>query len=468
MKDFAARARARKLKPHEYQGGTTSVSNLGMYGIKDFTAVINPPQSTILAVGAGEERADRQERQDRSRSGHERDAVLRPSRGRRRARRRADRRVQDADRESGDDGGVRCEPSVEDGGRRRMTRTRRDILKGAAAIGGRGACCAGACWLVAQPSASRNFQAATVRIVVPFPAGATTDMLARLIAQRLSETHGAELRGGERRRRRRLASAPIRSPRPRPTATRCCSTTSRSRPRHRRCCLPSARGTISTISCRSRSAPMCRCCCSPTIRVPAKDLKEFVAYAKTTTDAAVLRLDRARQHPASDGRGAQTRRRHQDGSCAVPRRGAAGHRPDRRPRPVRRRSAVELARARALRPAQGDRRWPPSRSRCRTCRPRASSAFPNLELQGWNGFLAPKGTPEPVVARLSRKSPRPCRASRRAKAHDRCRRRAIGFHAGRDARHAAPQVAQVRPVVEELKLRGAIAMGACRRLAGRG
>ena len=57
MRDLAARARARKLKPEEYQGGTSSVSNLGMYGIKDFTAVINPPQSTILAVGAGEERA---------------------------------------------------------------------------------------------------------------------------------------------------------------------------------------------------------------------------------------------------------------------------------------------------------------------------------------------------------------------------------------------------------------------------
>jgi pyruvate dehydrogenase E2 component (dihydrolipoamide acetyltransferase) len=57
MKDFAARARARKLKPEEYQGGTTAVSNLGMYGIKDFTAVINPPHATILAVGTGEERA---------------------------------------------------------------------------------------------------------------------------------------------------------------------------------------------------------------------------------------------------------------------------------------------------------------------------------------------------------------------------------------------------------------------------
>ena len=57
MKDMAARARGRKLKPHEYQGGTTAVSNLGMYGIKDFTAVINPPHATILAAGAGEERA---------------------------------------------------------------------------------------------------------------------------------------------------------------------------------------------------------------------------------------------------------------------------------------------------------------------------------------------------------------------------------------------------------------------------
>jgi pyruvate dehydrogenase E2 component (dihydrolipoamide acetyltransferase) len=57
MRDLAARARARKLKPQEYQGGTSSVSNLGMFGIKDFTAVINPPQSTILAVGTGEERA---------------------------------------------------------------------------------------------------------------------------------------------------------------------------------------------------------------------------------------------------------------------------------------------------------------------------------------------------------------------------------------------------------------------------
>lgn len=56
MRDLAARARTKKLRPHEFQGGATSISNLGMYGIRDFIAVINPPQSSILAVGVGEER----------------------------------------------------------------------------------------------------------------------------------------------------------------------------------------------------------------------------------------------------------------------------------------------------------------------------------------------------------------------------------------------------------------------------
>jgi pyruvate dehydrogenase E2 component (dihydrolipoamide acetyltransferase) len=56
MRDLATRARAGKLKLAEFQGGTFSISNLGMFGVKDFTAVINPPQSAILAVGAGEQR----------------------------------------------------------------------------------------------------------------------------------------------------------------------------------------------------------------------------------------------------------------------------------------------------------------------------------------------------------------------------------------------------------------------------
>ncbi|WP_346896837.1 pyruvate dehydrogenase complex dihydrolipoamide acetyltransferase [uncultured Roseibium sp.] len=57
MKDFGKRAKERKLKPEEYQGGTTAVSNMGMMGVKNFAAVVNPPHATILAVGAGERRA---------------------------------------------------------------------------------------------------------------------------------------------------------------------------------------------------------------------------------------------------------------------------------------------------------------------------------------------------------------------------------------------------------------------------
>jgi len=56
IKDLAARARDGKLQPHEYAGGTASLSNMGMYGIKQFEAIINPPQGMILAIGAGEKR----------------------------------------------------------------------------------------------------------------------------------------------------------------------------------------------------------------------------------------------------------------------------------------------------------------------------------------------------------------------------------------------------------------------------
>jgi pyruvate dehydrogenase E2 component (dihydrolipoamide acetyltransferase) len=57
MKDLGARARQRKLKPEEYTGGSASVSNMGMMGVKNFAAIVNPPQASILAVGAGEMRA---------------------------------------------------------------------------------------------------------------------------------------------------------------------------------------------------------------------------------------------------------------------------------------------------------------------------------------------------------------------------------------------------------------------------
>ena len=57
MKDLTARARAKKLKPAEYQGGAAAISNLGMYGVREFSAIINPPQATILAVGAARRQA---------------------------------------------------------------------------------------------------------------------------------------------------------------------------------------------------------------------------------------------------------------------------------------------------------------------------------------------------------------------------------------------------------------------------
>ena len=56
MKSLAERAKTKKLKPSDYEGGSFSISNLGMFGMKQFTAVINPPQSAILAIGNGEER----------------------------------------------------------------------------------------------------------------------------------------------------------------------------------------------------------------------------------------------------------------------------------------------------------------------------------------------------------------------------------------------------------------------------
>ena len=56
MKDLAGRARENKLKPEEFQGGSFSISNLGMFGVKEFAAIVNPPQGCILAIGAGEQR----------------------------------------------------------------------------------------------------------------------------------------------------------------------------------------------------------------------------------------------------------------------------------------------------------------------------------------------------------------------------------------------------------------------------
>ena len=57
MRELAGRARERRLNPAEYQGGSSAVSNLGMYGVREFAAVINPPQATVIAVGAARRQA---------------------------------------------------------------------------------------------------------------------------------------------------------------------------------------------------------------------------------------------------------------------------------------------------------------------------------------------------------------------------------------------------------------------------
>ena len=107
MKDFAARARDKKLKPSDYQGGSSAISNLGMYGVREFSAIINPPHATILAVGAARRQAvEKPDGGVAFASFLRRDAVVRPSRGRRRARRGAAGRVQGLCGNAGDHAGV--------------------------------------------------------------------------------------------------------------------------------------------------------------------------------------------------------------------------------------------------------------------------------------------------------------------------------------------------------------------------
>ena len=98
MHDLAARAKEGKLSPNEYQGGTASLSNMGMFGIKHFEAVINPPQAMIMAIGAGEKRPYVIDDSPADRHRDERHRQLRPPRHRRRRRRTADEGVQGADR----------------------------------------------------------------------------------------------------------------------------------------------------------------------------------------------------------------------------------------------------------------------------------------------------------------------------------------------------------------------------------
>ena len=106
MKDLAARAKTGKLKPEEFQGGGFAISNLGMFGVKDFAAIINPPHASILAVGAGEQRPVVKDGAARDRHGDDA-ARCRSTTASSTARwRPASRRGQDLSRSTGDDAGV--------------------------------------------------------------------------------------------------------------------------------------------------------------------------------------------------------------------------------------------------------------------------------------------------------------------------------------------------------------------------
>ena len=97
MKDLASRARDKKLKPADYQGGASAISNLGMHGVREFTAIINPPHATILAVGAARRQAvEKDDGGIAFVSMMSLTLSMRSPRARRRARRRAPGRHQEA------------------------------------------------------------------------------------------------------------------------------------------------------------------------------------------------------------------------------------------------------------------------------------------------------------------------------------------------------------------------------------
>ena len=323
-----------------------------------------------------------------------------------------------------------------------MTGTRREILKGAAAIGGS--------VLFAPAVLAQQFPSRNIRVIVPFPAGATTDMLARLIAQRLSDTMGQSVvvenvggGGGSIGADQVAKAAPDGHTLLFHNITFSTTTSSllyAKRARHDfDDFVPISVGAYVPLLLLANNS------------VPPNNLKEFVEYAKTTSTPLFY---------GSTGPGSIL---HLMGEVLkrdtgikmdhVPFRGAA---------PL----VTELISGRIQ---FGGDQLSSSLERVRTNQLKALAVatksvalpnvptvrelgYPNLELQGWNGFLAPKGTPEAVVAKLQREIAAAVKhpdvqkrmtdvgaepsGSTQAEMHDMLRK----------------QVAQVRPVVEELKL----------------
>jgi len=324
-----------------------------------------------------------------------------------------------------------------------MIKTRREILADATAAG----------MMVAMPvvlRAQAQYPSRAVRIVVPFPAGATTDLLARLIANRLSETMGQSFvvenvggGGGSIGADQIAKAAPDGHALLFHNITFSTTTSSllfAKRARHDfDDFVPVSVGAYVPLLLLANNS------------VPANDLKEFVAYAKTTTTPLFY---------GSTGPGsilhlmAEVLKR--DAGIKmdhVPYRGAA---------PL----VTDLI---AGRVQFGGDQLSSSLERVRSSQMKALGVatksvalptvptvrelgFPNLELQGWNGFLAPKGTPEPVVARLQQEIAA-------AVKHPDVQKRMTDVGAEPSGSTQAEmremlrrQVAQIRPVVEELKL----------------
>jgi tripartite-type tricarboxylate transporter receptor subunit TctC len=324
-----------------------------------------------------------------------------------------------------------------------MTKTRREILQGAAAIGG----------TVLMPNVLRaqgQFPNRAVRIVVPFPAGATTDMLARLIANRLGETMGQSFvvenvggGGGSIGADQVAKAAPDGHTLLFHNITFSTTTSSllyAKRARHDfDDFVPISVGAYVPLLLLANNS------------VPVKDLQEFVAYAKTTDKPLFY---------GSTGPGSilhlMSEILKRDTGIKmdhVPFRGAA---------PL----VTELLSGRIH---FGGDQLSSSLERVRSGQLKALAVatksvalpkvptvrdlgFPNLELQGWNGFLAPKGTPDAIVARLQQEIAAAVR-------HQDVQSRMVAVGAEPSGSAQAEmremlrrQVAQVQPVVEELKL----------------
>jgi tripartite-type tricarboxylate transporter receptor subunit TctC len=324
-----------------------------------------------------------------------------------------------------------------------MAGTRRDILKGAPAVGA-------AALFAPAVLAQSQFPSRTVRIVVPFPAGATTDMLARLIAQRLSETMGQSFvvenvggGGGSIGADQVAKAAPDGHTLLFHNITFSTTTSSllyAKRARHDfDDFVPISVGAYVPLLLLANPS------------VPANNLKEFVDYAKTTSTPLFY---------GSTGPGSIM---HLMGEVLkrdtgikmdhIPYRGAAPLVTDLVAGRVQfagdqLSSSLERARSGQLK-AMAVATKSVALPSVPTVR---ELGYPNLELQGWNGFLAPKGTPEPVIARLQQEISAAVKAPDVQKRMTDVGAEPSGSTQAEMRDMLRQQVAQIRPVVEELKL----------------